>query len=274
MSSKKYIKSTGKVLFLAIFLWTSPLSWAYEIFIYRPFEEKLSLERDKKIRLRGEFFGQLQWPSTFPSYNDLTGNEDRWNFGFRNYVFLTETTVLHAQLITHDDGGQRTKFDWHFSLRQSLLRYITLVVGHDSDHDSDHTSYVRGKPFYTNRNYIGFSLPLSGEKFLLEPFTWFFHHTNQRTYLDLSGNKIKHEYGLRFGALLSPQASLSFQLILQSDTIFGPGQMLLADLVFRLHLAEWLELAVGSSWWRDQEVSTAGNKLSFHKLIWGIAILF
>lgn len=247
---------------------------SYEIFIYRPFPEKFALDQEKKIHVHGELFGQLQFPSNFPSYNDLSGSEDRWTFGFHNFMFLTETTVFHAQLVTHDDGGQRTKFDWHFSLRQHLGRYLTLVLGHDSDHDSDHTSYLRGRPFYTNRNYLGFSFPFSGQNFFIEPFTWVFHHTNQRVHLDLSGQKLKHEYGLRLGALLGKQAGLSFQLIFQSDTIFGPGQMLLADLIFRVRLAEWFELSSGSSWWRDLEKSPNGQKTSFHKLMWGMAILF
>lgn len=256
-----------------LFLISQP-GQAYEIFIYRLFPEKLALDREKKIFVHGELFGQLQLPSNFPSYNDLSGEDDRWTFGFRNFVFLTQSTVLQAQLVTHDDGGQRTRFDWHFSLRQHISPYIALVLGHDSDHDSDHTSYVRGKPYYTNRNYVGFSLPFSGTNFLIEPFSWFFHHTNQRTYLDLSGEKLQHEYGLRLGTLIGEKASLSFQLIIQSDAVFGPGQMVLADLIFRVRLAEWLELASGSSWWRDRETSAAGKKQSFHKLTWGMAILF
>ena len=60
-------------------------------------------------------------PSTFPSYNDLSGPVDRWNFGFQNYFPITTTTTLMAQLVTHDDGRQRTKFDWHFHLRQVIV---------------------------------------------------------------------------------------------------------------------------------------------------------
>jgi hypothetical protein len=50
--------------------------------------------------------------------------------------------------------------------------------------------------------------------------------------------------------------------------------MLLADLIFRFRLIEWLELSAGSSWWKDKETSPAGHKQSFHKLMWGAAILF
>ncbi len=247
---------------------------AYQIFLYRVYEKKTSLASDHKIHLRGEFFGHAQFPSSFPSYNDHSGEDDRWTFGFHNIVFLTASTVLHAQLVTHDDGRQRTRFDWHFSLRQNLSQHIALIIGHDSHHDSDHTSYVNGRPYFTNRNYIGFSLPINGPSFLIEPFTWFFHHSNQSAYLDLSGSKIKQEYGLRLGGLVGDRASLSFQLIIQSDSFFSTGQMVLADLIFRLRLAEWIELSAGSSWWKDRETSVAGRKQSFHKLMWGAAILF
>jgi hypothetical protein len=275
MNSKKYINLIGILLFSLLFLLEGRQALSgYEIFLYRIYEKKTSLARDHKIHLQGELFGQIQYPSSFPSYNDLSGEDDRWVFGFHNIVFLTESTSFHAQLVTHDDGHQRTKFDWHFSLHQNLSRYIALIVGHDSDHDSDHTSYLSGRPFYTNRNYIGFSLPINGPTFLIEPFTWFFHHSNQRAYLDLSGRKLKQEYGLRLGALVGEQASLSFQLIVQSDSVFSWGQMLLADLIFRFRLTEWLEVSAGSSWWKDREMSVAGRKQSFHKLIWGAAILF
>ncbi len=259
---------------LVVLLSGCELLSGYEIFLFRLYEKKTSLAADHRIHLQGELFGQAQIPSSFPSYNDLSGEDDRWAFGFHNLIFLTESTVFHAQLVTHDDGRQRTKFDWHFSLRQNLSRHVALIIGHDSDHDSDHLSTYNGRPFYLNRNYIGFSLPISGASFLVEPFTLFFHHTNQRAHLDLSGSKLKQEYGLRLGALFGKQVSLSFQLLIQSDSVFTLGQMLLADLIFRFRLAEWLELSAGSTWWKDREVSPAGRKQSFHKLSWGAAILF
>jgi hypothetical protein len=275
MNFKKYINSIGKLLFCLLFLLEARQALSgYEIFLYRVYDKKTSLASDHKIHLQGEFFGQIQYPSSFPSYNDLSGEDDRWAFGFHNIIFLSENTVLHAQLVTHDDGRQITKFDWHFSLRQNLSQHIALIIGHDSNHDSDHSSYVHSKPFYTNRNYVGFSLPINGPAFLIEPFTWFFHHSNERAHLDFSGAKLKQEYGLRLGALIGEQASLSFQLIIQSDSVFSSGQMLLADLIFRLRLTDWLELSAGSSWWKDRETSPAGHKRSFHKLIWGAAILF
>jgi hypothetical protein len=42
----------------------------------------------------------------------------------------------------------------------------------------------------------------------------------------------------------------------------------------RFRAAPWLELAVGGSYWGDRLMSPAGNKQSFYKLIWGIAIPF
>lgn len=274
MNSKCFIKSIGILIFgLIAFFLPSALS-GYEIFIYRRYEQKYPLSVEKRVFVHGELFGQLQTPSSFPSYNDLSGREDRWTFGFRNTVFLTPTTSFNAQLIAHDDGDERTKFDWHFSLRQDLTKNIVLIIGHDSDHDSDHTSYVKGKPYYTNRNYIGFGLPFGSKNFVIEPFTWLFHHTNERAYLDLSGSKLKQEYGVRIGALFGEYVGLSFQLIAQSDTLFYRGQMWLADLVFRFRLAQWFELAVGASVWKDLEASPEGNKRSFSKFIWGIAIPF
>jgi len=274
MNSKYNIKSIGILFFgLAAFL-LPPALPGYEIFIYRRYEPKHPLVVEKKFFVHGEFFGQLQMPSTFPSYNDLTGEEDRWNFGFRNTIFLTQGTALYAQLVTHDNGDRRTKFDWHFSLHQDIAKNFALIIGHDSDHDSDHTSYAHGKPYYSNRNYIGFCVPWAGKNFFIEPFTWFFHHTNQRAYLDLSGNKLKQEYGVRVGALFGEYVSLSFQLIAQSEKVFSRGQMWLADLSLRLRLAAWFELAAGASVWKDMETSPEGNRQSYYKLIWGIAIPF
>jgi hypothetical protein len=247
---------------------------AYEIFIYRIYKAKHPFFPEKRFYVHGEFFGQLQAPSTFPSYNDLSGGPDRWTFGFRDTIFLTRTTRFDAQLVTHDDGGRRTKFDWHFSVHQDVLKNFVLIIGHDSDHDSDHTSYLGGKPYYTNRNYIGLAVPFGNERLLVEPFTRFFHHTNQRTFLDLSGSKLKQEYGVRIGAIPAENVTVSFQWIVQSDTLFYKGQAWLADLVLRFRPASWLELAAGASLWKDTQTSPLDNKQSFSKLIWGVAIPF
>jgi len=251
----------------------APLS-GQPLFIYRPAQEKQPLLSSGRLDPRGELFALLLLPSNFPSFNDFNGSEDRWNLGFQLYLDLTPSTEFLSQLITHDDGHNRTKFDWHFSLRQQIDRYLVLIVGHDSNHDSDHQSFVNGKPFYLNRNYLGFGLCFSFKQFYFEPFTWFFHHTNQRFYLDFSGEKLKQEYGARLGFLLSPEASLSFQAIFQSDVAFARGQMALIDFFMRLRLLSWLELSLGGSFWRDLKESRFGRRQSFYKFSWGIAIPF
>jgi hypothetical protein len=276
MSFKKYIKPVGIVWIgaLAVLLWLPPFLPGYEIFIYRRFDPRDNLLDQKKIIMHGELYGQLLSPSTFPSYNDLSGEEDRWNFGFHDYLLLSPSTILHAQLITHDSHGERTKFDWHFSLRQQVARNLALDLGHDSDHDSDHTSIRLGKPYYTNRNYFGIYLPWAGEAFVVEPFLRFCHHTNQRVHLDLSGAKLGQELGLRAGASLGKAASLSFQVIAQSSRVFGRSEAWLADLFFRIRLSGWLEATMGGGIWSDLLRSPLGNKQTFYKLIWGIAIPF
>jgi hypothetical protein len=274
MNSKLLVKPLGILLLELTAFLLPPAAPGYEIFIYRRYEQKHPFFPDKKLFVHGELFGQLQAPSTFPSYNDLTGGEDRWNFGFRNTIFLTAGTLLDAQLVTHDNGDKRTKFDWHFSLHQDILKKFVLIIGHDSDHDSDHTSYLHGRPYYTNRNYIGFAIPFGGKNFVVEPFTRFFHHTNQRSFLDLSGSKLKQEYGMRIGAILGDYVTLSAQVMAQSDTLFYKGQAWLADMIFRFRLADWFELAAGASVWKDMERSLLGNKQSYYKFIWGIAIPF
>lgn len=265
-----FIYSIGIIEFLLV-----PLgALSQPLFIYRPTKDKSSLLDSGLINPRGEIFALLLMPSSFPSFNDLSGQEDRWNFGFQMYLDLTPSTEVLAQLVTHDDGYNRTKFDWHFSLRQEIGRHLVIIIGHDSNHDSDHQSYINGKPFYLNRNYLGFGLCLAIEKFYFEPFTWFFHHTNQRTHLDLSGEKIKQEYGLRLGLLLSPGVTISCQTIFQSDVVFARGQTALVDLILRIKLLSWLELSLGGGLWQDLKESRLGQRQSFHKITWGIAIPF
>ncbi len=184
-------------LFAALAALAAGNARATEIFIHRPGLNGSSLAESRKIVLHGDIFFHYLSPSTFPSYNDLSGPADRWNMGFQNYFPITPTTTLMAQMVAHDDGAQRTKFDWHFHLRQALLRNLVVIIGHDSDHDSEHQSYLRGKPYYTNRNYVGIGIPFEGRHFYIEPFTWFFHHSNQRAGLDMSGERLRQEYGLR-----------------------------------------------------------------------------
>jgi hypothetical protein len=246
----------------------------YEIFIYRPYKAKNPLFAEKKVTLYGEFFGQLQVPSTFPSYNDLSGPEDRWTYGFRNRIFLTESISFLAQLVTHDDGTQRTKFDWHFSLRIKPIENLVLILGHDSNHDSDRRSRLDGFAYYLNRNYLGFGIPFQLGDVYIEPFTWFLYHTNNKGHLDLSGDNLIQEYGLRVGAWIQERFGISFQIIGQSETFFSLGQAFLADLILRIRLLNYLELSLGSSIWADIQESRLGNKQIFHKLHWGIAIPF
>jgi hypothetical protein len=276
MSFRNYIKPIGIIWsgWLALSLLLPPVLFGYEIFLYRRLDPRENLLGQKKIVMHGELFGQLLSPSTCPSYNDLSGGTDRWNFGFHASFLITPTTLFHAQLVTHDDNGERTKFDWHFSLRQQAARNLAFDLGHDSDHDFDHTSMRLGKPYYTNRNYAGVYLPWAGEAYVIEPFIRFFHHTNQRVHLDLSGEKLCQEIGLRVGAAFGKSAHLSLQVIAQSSQVFGRSDAWLADLIFRLRLTAWLEASAGGGVWADIRTSPDGNKQRFYKLIWGIAIPF
>lgn len=262
------------IIVFFLFVFYNKSIYSHEIFIYRPYLDKKPLFRENKITIHGEFFGQLQLPSTFPSYNDLRGQDDRWNYGFQNIIFLTENTALLAQLITHDDGHKRTKFDWHFSLRHSLLENLVLIIGHDSNHDSDYQSTLMGKPYYVNRNYIGFGLPFKTGSFYIEPFTWFFHHSNQRGHLDFSGDKLCQEYGIRVGLWLKERVGFNFQIFSQTEAYFSLGQAFLADLIIRIKLIDFFELSLGTTLWKDIQKSQLGNKKKFYKFTWGIAIPF
>jgi hypothetical protein len=275
MSSELSSKSIGIVVFGAAWLLLgAALSSGYELYIYRQFNPREAISVTGRLALRGDFFGQLQAPSNFASYNDLSGPADRWEMGFQDYVLITPTTTLLAQLVTHDKGGERTKFDWHFSLRQALARNLVLILGHDSDHDADHSSVLDGKRFYTNRNYVGVGAPIDGQGLVVEPFLRFFHHTNEPTHLDLTGEKLAQEYGLRVGARLGQAATLSFQGVIQSSSVFGRAEAWLADLIIRIRLTGWLEGSFGGGIWADWGPSPAGLKKTFSKLIWGIAVPF
>jgi hypothetical protein len=268
-------RKTDRVLFLLVltFLFSVEVM-GQEIFIYRPNLEKNTLDKEKKVTLHGEFFGQALLPSTFPSYNDLSGPEDRWTFGFQNIIHFTKNTRFLAQLVTHDDGRQRTKFDWHFSLRQAILDNLVLIIGHDSNHDSDHQSWLHGKLYFLNRNYIGFGLPFNSGFFHIEPFTWFFHHSNQRGHLDLSGEKIKQEYGLRVGYWNPAGLGIHIQVFAQSEEFFSVGQTWIADIYIRFRILEFLEFSAGSRLWKDIQESRLGNRNSFHQIMWGLVIPF
>ena len=273
MNSKIRIFSSIAFIVLLFMLGSDSLH-GYEIFVYRPYKTKNPLFPAKKLTVHGEFYGQLQLPSNFPSYNDLSGKNDRWTFGFRNKIFITENFSFLAQLVTHDDGSKRTKFDWHFSLRFNPLENLVLILGHDSDHDSDYQSVVDGFAYYLNRNYAGFGLPFQVGDFYFEPFTWLLYHTNHQGHLDLSGKKLIQEYGIRIGAWIQDSVGISCQIIGQSEALFSLGQAFLADLIFRIKLFDHLELSFGGSIWKDIQESRLGNKQTFTKLHWGIAIPF
>jgi hypothetical protein len=276
MNSRKTNPAAGRAVISAVFVLFGLAArlTGSEIFIYRQLDGKEAISRTGRLTLRGELFGQLQAPSSFPSYNDLSGPKDEWTYGFQDYILITPTTTLLAQLVTHDQGGERTKFDWHASLRQAIVDNLVLILGHDSDHDSDHTSYLDGKRFYTNRNYIGVGAPFTGEGFLIEPFLRFFHHTNQPTRLDLSGDELKQESGLRVGARLGPAATLSFQALIQSSAIFDRAQAWTADVILRIRVTAWLEATIGGGLWQDWGTNAAGQKKTYSKIIWGIAVPF
>ena len=269
---KVYLTIVMFITFFGVFASESALG--YEIFVYRPYKEKNPLFPNKKLTLHGEFFGQLQLPSDFPSYNNLSGKDDRWTYGFRNRIFITENFWFLAQLVTHDDGSKRTKFDWHFSLRLNPMENLVLILGHDSNHDSDYQSTVHGLAYYLNRNYLGFGLPFQVGDFYFEPFTWLLYHTNQMGHLDLSGDKVLQEYGIRIGAWIQETFGLSLQIVAQSESFFSIGQTFLADLIFRVRLLDYLDLSFGGSVWKDMQESRLGQKQTFFKLHWGIAIPF
>lgn len=273
MNSRKYFFRALIALALAA-LPSIREARAIELFIHRPGLNEKYLTREKKLILRGELFFFRLAPSTFPSFNDLSGTEDKWNFGFQDVFPITRTTTVMAQLVTHDDGKQRTKFDWHFGLRQAVLPHLVFTIGHDSDHDSDHVSLRNGKVFFTNRNYIGAALPWEGRHFFIEPFTHFFHNTNQRSHLDMSGEKLRQEYGLRASAWTDEGLSAHFQAFFQTDKAFSLGQAFFGELLLRMRAAKWLELTLGGTLWMDIDASRLGAKKSYTKLIWGVSFPF
>lgn len=127
----------------------------------------------------------------------------------------------------------------------------------------------------THMTFIsGVGIPVEGRNFYIEPFTWFFHHSNQRAYLDLSGERLQQEYGLRASVWTKEGISAHAQAVFQTVKAFSFGQAFMGELIIRLRLALWLELSLGGSVWTDIEPSALGVKQSFHKLSWGIAVPF
>lgn len=274
MNSERMNRAFRPALLMSLLLLGGTTLSAYEFFIYRPEPERALLSNRKTIIIHGELFGQLLAPSTLPSFNDLTGPIDRWNYGFRDVIYFSSGTRFLAQMLVHDDGHNRTKFDWHFSLRQNIADNLVLVIGHDSNHDADHQSLRLGKPYYTNRNYFGLGLPLEFESFYIEPFLWFFHHTNQRTHLDLSGDKLKQEMGIRAAAWIRDAATINIQVVSRAAELFNIGPSYVLDVIIRVPLADWLELSCGGGLWQDRLESPSGRKLKYHKYLWGVAIPF
>ncbi|MHB8093628.1 MAG: hypothetical protein ACYDH0_01675 [Candidatus Aminicenantales bacterium] len=261
-------------VFAALLILASRNASAVEIFIHHPGLNRTSLVSTGKVILHGELFFHRLSPSTFPSYNDQSGPADRWNLGFQDFFPITPTTTIMAQLLTHDDGAQRTKFDWHFELRQAVLPWLIAAIGHDSDHDAEHRSTLLGKPYYANRNFIGVGIPVEGSNFFVEPFTRFFHHTNQRSFLDFSGEVLRQEFGLRASAWTDEGLSAHAQAYFQTDKAFSLGQAFLGELILRWRVLSWLDLSLGGTIWTDIKTGPLGEKRSFHKLVWGIAIPF
>ena len=247
---------------------------AQEIFIFRPHLEKDPISLKKKVTVHGDYFGYIVYPGNFPGYNDLSGGKDRFHFGFQNIVFLGKNTRFVGQLLTHDDSQRRTKFDWHFSLRHALSDNLVLIIGHDSNHDSDYQSTLNQEKYFVNRNYIGLGIPFTAGRFFIEPFTWFFHHSNQRSYLDLSGDRLRQEFGIRVGTWIGKSTSISFQWLAQSQARFSYAQTYRADLIIRIKVLEYLELSLGSRFWKDIQESPKENKKQFYSVFWGIVIPF
>ena len=270
---KKFIFFPFLILLLVSLCLFSKAS-AQEVFIFRPKPEKNAWSQEKKITVHGEFFGHLQSPSTFLSFNDMSGSTDRWNFGFQNIIHFTPSTRFLAQLVTHDDGHQRTKFDWHFSIRQTVFENLVFFIGHDSNHDSDHESRRGQSMYFLNRNYIGFGIPFETGSLYLEPFTWFFHNSNQRSHLDMSGKKVKQEYGIRLGYWFENGVGIHGQILAQTDNVLAAGNTYMATVFIRIRILKSLEISLGSSIWKDIRESHLGNKDKFYKFMWGIALPF
>jgi hypothetical protein len=243
----------------------------YEVFIYRRFDPRENLFDQKRITLHGELFGQLLSPSTFPSYNDLSGEEDRWNFGFHNYLLISPSTVLHTQLLTHDMGGERTKFDWHFSVRQQLIRSLASIWGMIRPRFGPH-QHLRGRPYYSTAITSG-SMCLEAGSLLSSTLHPILPSHEPDSILTL-GRETPSE--LRPAGRHVPRGvvGFSFQLLPSPAVPSAGSEVWLGDLILRARLAGWLETTLGGGVWSDLIRSPLGNKQTFYKLIWGIAIPF
>jgi len=277
MSFRTRARTAGRLLF-GTFLLLLPLAArlaGYEMFVFRRYDRKEAFSLTGRVRLQGDLFAQVQAPSSFPSYNDHSGPADRWTIGFQEQLVITPTTFLVGQLVAHNRGPEFTKFDWHFSLRQEVMSNLVVLFGHDSDHDADHESLLDGKHYFTNRNYFGVEVPVTGADLLVEPFLRFFlGSTRQPTRLDLTGDEISQESGVRLGARFGPSVTLSAQALVQSSAVFNLAQAWLAEVIVRFRLTGWLEATVGGTVWQDWGEDTAGVKQTFSRLSWGLAVPF
>jgi hypothetical protein len=90
MNSRKLSRTIGAALCGAVALHLALASRlaGYELFIYRQFDKKEAASRTGRLTMRGEVFGQLQSPSSYPSYNDLSGPVDRWTYGFQDNFLI------------------------------------------------------------------------------------------------------------------------------------------------------------------------------------------
>ena len=86
------------LIIILLFLSIEKVS-AQEIYICRPLLEKDSIFMNKKVTVHGDYFGYLIFPGNFPSHNDLSGEEDRFNFGFQNILFLGKNTRLLVRFL-------------------------------------------------------------------------------------------------------------------------------------------------------------------------------
>jgi hypothetical protein len=92
--------------------------------------------------------------------------------------------------------------------------------------------------------------------------------------LDLSGERLRQEYGLRASLWADEGLSVHLQTCFQTAAAFSLGQAFSGEIILRLKLVPWLELSLGGSLWADLEKTALGAKQSFYKLVWGIAVPF
>jgi len=73
--------------------------------------------------------------------------------------------------------------------------------------------------------------------------------------------------------LLKGHAELNEKWV-QERIAEDPSLLGLGDLILRYRLTGWLEASLGGGFWSDLVTSPSGNKQTFSKFTWGIAIPF